>query len=49
MKNQNFEQILTFEGLLYQKPLPMKAKFDVLEQIHGLRLHAKFHLDQIIL
>jgi len=29
--------------------LPMKAKFGVLEQTHGIRLRAKFHIDWFIL
>jgi len=29
--------------------LRMRTKFDVLDQTHGLRLHAKFHLDRFIL
>jgi len=30
-------------------PVPMTAKFVVLKQTHGLRLHSKFRLDQFIL
>jgi len=42
MENRKFGQILTFGGLLYPAPLPMKAKFGVLKQTHGQGLCAKF-------
>ena len=38
-KTHNFGQILTFVGLLYRPPLPMRAKFSALEQTHGVHLH----------
>ena len=38
-----------FWGLLYHPFLPMRVKFGVLEQTHGVRLRAKFRLDQFIL
>jgi len=45
----NFGQILTSGGLIYPAPLPIIAKFGVLEQTNGLRLRAKFRLDRFIL
>ena len=47
-KNHNFGQIFTFWGLLYRPPLPMRAKFGVLEQTQGLHLQAKLHLNVFI-
>jgi len=49
VKNHNVWQILTFWGLLYRPLLPMRAKFGVLQQIHGIRIRAKFRLDRFIL
>jgi len=48
-KNHNFWQILSFGVLLYRPLLPMRAKFGVLQQTQGVRLRAKFRLDQFIL
>jgi len=48
-KNHNFGQILTFGGPCTDPLLPMRAKFSVLEQTHGVRLPAKFPLDRFIL
>jgi len=36
-------------GLLYPAPLPIRAKFGVLEQTDGIRLSAKFSLGRFIL
>jgi len=36
-------------GLLYWPLLPMRAKFSVLEQTHGIRLLAKFRIYRFIL
>ena len=38
-----------FGGSCIDPLLPMKAKFGVLQQTRGLRLHAKFRLDWFIL
>ena len=48
-KNHNFGQILTFGGPCTDPVLPMRVKFSVLEQTHGLHLPAKFRLDRFIL
>jgi len=42
------ELLLTFRGLLYRSPFTDEAIFGVLEQTHGLHLHAKFHLNVFI-
>ena len=47
-KNHNFGQILTFLGAPVPTPLPMRAKFGVLEQTQCLHLQAKFHLNVFI-
>ena len=49
MKIHNFWQILTLGGSCTQPPLLMRAKFNVLQQTHGLCLHTKFSLDWFIL
>ena len=38
-----------FGGSCIDALLPMRAKFGVLQQTHGLRLRAKFRLDRFIL
>ena len=48
-KNQNFRQILTFGGLLYQPPFTEKGQIWCATATHGLRLRAKFRLDRFIL
>jgi len=49
-KNYNFGQILTFGGppvsTLF---LPVRVKFGVLKQTHGIRFRTKFHVDRFIL
>ena len=48
-KNRNFGQILTFFRSSSTDPLlPIRVKFGVLEQIQGLHLPAKFHLNVFI-
>ena len=44
-KNHTFGQILTFGGSGTDPPFTVRVKFGVLEQTHGLHLHAKFHLN----
>ena len=44
----HFWAILTFGGLLYQPPLPMRVKFGVLEQTEGMHLHCKFYMHVFI-
>jgi len=49
-KTQQFKENFDIWGnSCTQLPLPIRAKFGVLEQIHGIRLHAKFRLDRFIL
>jgi len=48
-KKPQFGKKVTFFGLLYPAPSPMRAKFGVLEHTHGIRLRAKFRLDWFIL
>jgi len=45
-KIHNFPQIWTFGGSCADPLLPMRAKFSVLEQTHGICLLAKFCLDR---
>ena len=47
-ENRNFGQVLTFGGSCTDPLLPMRMKFGVLKQTHGLRLHAEFRLDWYI-
>ena len=48
-KNHNFGHILTFGGPSTDPLLPMRAKFSVLEQTHGVLSTAKFRLGRFIL
>jgi len=48
-KNHNFGKISTFGGSCTDPLLLMMAKFSALEQIHGIRILAKFRLDRFIL
>jgi len=47
-KKNNFGQNLSFGVSYTQPPLPIMAKFGVLEQTHGVHLHAKFRLDDLL-
>jgi len=47
-QKNNFGQNLSFGVSYTQPPLPIMAKFGVLEQTHGVHLHAKFRLDDLL-
>jgi len=46
--NHNFGQMLTFGGSCTNPFLPMRVKFGVLEWTRDLHIHAKFHLNVLI-
>ena len=48
-QNRNFGQILISRGSCTDPLLPMRAKFGALQQTNGVRLRAKFRIDQFIL